>query len=317
MRKSRIASAFALSSLAWTFPLHAALPEAARQMIDAARASGDDAKVATVLGLARSTWPGDDDEIARIETEWQAELLARKQAAIHAKEETIRSAGLLELWKGEIELGGFQASGNSESVGATASAKIRRDGVDWSHQLQLRFDYQRQNSVTSREQYFASYEPRWQFNKSLFTYGLAQFERDQLQGVDARYAASGGIGYKVVDSDPFKFSIKAGPAYRVTEYTDGRTDNRFAALAGIDLDWKILDRLTLTQNANATAETGGVATVLVDGSNTSVNLVTGLDLAVSNRLRARMSYQLDYDSNPPAGKFSTDTLTRASLVYGF
>ena len=298
-------------------PAQAELPQAARQMIDAAIATGDEAKVATVIELARATWPDETAEIASIKADWQKAKLARAAAAKEAKEQAIREAGLFDRWTGEGELGGFQSSGNSDTIGVAAGLKLKREGIDWSHRLRARFDYQRQNGVTSREQIVAAYEPRWQFGENVFAYGLAQYERDQIQGIDARYAVSGGLGYKVFDRKGLSLSVKAGPAFRLTDYTDGRSESRLAALAGLDLDWQVFERLTLTQDANAVAETGGEALVIVDSSNTTINLVTGLNFAVSDSLRARLSYQLDYDSNPPAGKVSTDTLTRATLIYGF
>ncbi|HBM06364.1 MAG TPA: DUF481 domain-containing protein, partial [Erythrobacter sp.] len=104
---------------------------------------------------------------------------------------------------------------------------------------------------------------------------------------------------------------KAGPAYRVTDFTDGTSADRLAGLVGLDFDWQMLDRLKLTQDVEALAETGGEATLIFDGANTTINLVTGLDFRVSNRLRSRLSYKVEYDSNPPAGSEGTDTLTRA------
>ena len=317
MSRLRLSALAILTVFAVATPVSAQLPDGARQMIDAALESGDDAKIATVLELARTTWPGDAGEIAEIESEWQAAKADRAAAAAKAEEKAIRSAGLFDRWSGEGELGGFQSSGNSDTVGLSAGLKLKREGIDWSHRLRARFDYQRQNRITSREQLLAAYEPRWQFGENVFVYGLAQYERDQIQGIDARYAVSGGLGHKVFDREGLSLSVKAGPAYRVTEYTDGRSESRLAGLAGFDFDWQIFERLTLTQDANAVAETGGEALVIVDGSNTTLNLITGLDFKVSDSLRARMSYQLDYDSNPPAGKVSTDTLTRATLIYGF
>lgn len=151
----------------------------------------------------------------------------------------------------------------------------------------------------------------------MFIYGLAQFERDRIQGFSGRYAVSGGLGVNVVDNDDISLSLKAGPAWRVTNFTDGDTENRLAGLVGVDFDWQIMERLSFTQDANALAETGGQATVIFDGSNTTLNLISGLDFKVSNRLRSRLSYHVDYNSNPPLGKVKTDTTTRASLVYGF
>lgn len=315
MRYSLILSSALLAGVA--APVKAELPEAARAMIDAAIATGDEAKVATVLELARTTWPDDADELDDLENAYRTALTAQQAEAAEQERQAIRSANLFDRWSGEGELGAFQSSGNTDSVGVAASLKLKREGIDWSHLVRLRADYQRQNGTTSREQFLAAYEPRWQFDENLFAFGLAQYERDRIQGFSARYSVSGGLGYKIVDDEDLQLSVKAGPAYRVTEFTDGTSASRLAGLVGLDFDWQVLDRLKLTQDVNALAETGGQATIIFDSANTTINLVSGLDFQVSDRLRSRLSYQIEYDSNPPAGAVSTDTLTRATLIYGF
>ncbi|NIJ60972.1 DUF481 domain-containing protein [Qipengyuania flava] len=295
----------------------AELPEGARAMIDAAIASGDEKKVATVIGLARSTWPEERSTIDAINDQWKITLAARRAAEAEAERTALINADMFDRWTGEGELGAFQSSGNTESVGVAAALRLDREGIDWTHSIRLRADYQRQNGSTSREQFAASYEPRWQFDENIFAYGLAQYERDRIQGFSSRYSVSGGLGYRILDNPKLKLSLKAGPAYRVTDFTDGTSADRLAGLVGIDFDWQMLDRLKLTQDVEALAETGGEATLIFDGANTTINLVTGLDFRVSNRLRSRLSYKVEYDSNPPAGSEGTDTLTRATLIYGF
>lgn len=295
----------------------AELPEGARAMIDAAIASGDEKKVATVIGLARSTWPEERSTIDAINDQWKITLAARRAAEAEAERTALINADMFDRWTGEGELGAFQSSGNTESVGVAAALRLDREGIDWTHSIRLRADYQRQNGSTSREQFAASYEPRWQFDENIFAYGLAQYERDRIQGFSSRFSVSGGLGYRILDNPKLKLSLKAGPAYRVTDFTDGTSADRLAGLVGIDFDWQMLDRLKLTQDVEALAETGGEATLIFDGANTTINLVTGLDFRVSNRLRSRLSYKVEYDSNPPAGSEGTDTLTRATLIYGF
>lgn len=298
-------------------PASAELPEGVQAMIDAAIATEDAKKVATVLELARATHPDDVSTIDAIEADWKAAQAQKHAEAEAAKKKAIREAGFFAIWSGEGEFGGFHSTGNTESIGVTTALKLKREGLNWTHMLRARTDYQRQNGKTSREQFVAAYEPRWQFNDDMFVYGLAQFERDRLQGFEARYAASGGLGYKVVEDDGLSLSVKAGPAWRITEYTDGTSASRIAGLFGADFDWQIVDGLTFTQDANAVAEGGGEVQVLVDGNNTSINLVSGLDLRISEKLRSRLSYAVDYNSNPPGDTLSTDTLTRFSVVYGF
>jgi putative salt-induced outer membrane protein len=178
-------------------------------------------------------------------------------------------------------------------------------------------DYQRSNGRTSREQYMLAYEPRYTVNGDLFVYALGQFEKDRIQGFTSRLSASGGLGYQVFDSESLDLSLKAGPAWRRTNFVDGRKEDNVGALAGLDFDWKILPRLTLTQDTDLVAETGGRATAIITSAATSILLATGLEAKISDAFTTRLSYTVDYNSNPPPNAVSTDTLTRFTLVYGF
>lgn len=298
-------------------PAHAALPAPVRAMIDAAIATGDEGKVRIVADLARATYPDDSEEITAILATFEAELAARNAAEAKAKEEAIRSAGWLNNWKGKGELGGFRATGNTDNTGITTSLTAERTGIDWRHKLTGRLDYQRANGITNREQYLGRYEPNFNVSDRFYVYALAQYESDRFQGFSARYAVSGGVGYQALKKDDVQLSMKAGPAYRVTEFVDGRNESRIAGLIGIDFDWTITDRLKLTQDTNAVAETGSSAIAIIDSRNTSIDLITGLNAKINNSLSARFSYAIEYDSNPPPGAVQTDTLSRVTLVYDF
>ena len=315
-RQALICAASALSLFAAT-PARAEIPEPVRAMIDAAIATGDEAKVATVIDLAKQTNPDDTAEIDAIHTAFKADKAEEKRLAAAAKQQELAEAGFFENWSGEGQLGAFHSSGNTDSLGLSTALKLKRQGVDWSHQLRLAADYQRTNGVTSREQFFAAYEPRYQINERLFAYGLAQYESDRFQGFDARYAVSAGVGYKVIAEDGLTLSVKAGPAFRRTEFVDGREEDRLAGLIGLDFDWRIADNVKLTHDTNAVTTTGGQATVIFDSANTRLNLITGLEAKLNDSLTTRLSYAIEYESNPPAGAVKTDTLTRFTLIYGF
>lgn len=298
-------------------PAAAELPQAARDMIDAAIAGGDAEQVEAVVAAARAAFPDDSAQIDAIWTAYQAEQAELAAAQAARRQEEIRTAGLLENWSGEGQIGAFQSSGNTDEFGVTAALALTRKGIDWEHRLRLTADYRRQNGATSREQFLGRYEPRFQITPQLFAYGLAQYERDRLQGYSSRYALSGGIGYKLIDKEDMELSARAGPAYRFTQFTDGSSSKRLAGLLGVDFDWDISDRIKFTQDASSTVETGSEAVLVVDGANTSLTATTGLEASLTDALRTRLSWTIEYDSNPPAGAVSTDTLTRFTLVYGF
>lgn len=298
-------------------PVQAAIPDPVRAMIDAAIATGDAAKVAAVVEVAKTTNPADAEEIETLHASFRDTLTARAAKEKEQEVEAVRSAGLLDLWKGRAEIGGLRSTGNTDTLGLTGAVSLDRKGIAWQHKVTARADYQRSGGKISREKYFAAYEPRVDLNADLFVFGLAQFDSDRFQGYSARYAVSGGLGATVLDTDSVDLSVKAGPALRITRTTEGLEDTRLAGLVGLDFDWRITERLKLTQATNAVAETGGAALILIDSRSTTLNLLTGLEAKVSDRLSTRFSYAVDYASNPPAGKRTTDTISRFSLVYGF
>lgn len=298
-------------------PAAAELPESVREMVEAAIASGNQATVDAVISIAKQTNPEDAAELDTMRSAFDQRQQELAAAEAKAKEAAIRSAGLFERWSGKGQIGAFQSSGNSDNVGISVALALMRDGIDWSHRIKASSDYQRSNDVTSREQYMLSYEPRFQINPQLFAYGLAQYESDRFQGFSSRYSASGGLGYRVIDEPDLQLSVKAGPAWRQTDFVDGRSEHKLAALIGMDFDWNITDRISLTQDTNMVADAGGSATAIIDSSNTSLNLATGLEAKINDALTTRLGYTVEYDSNPPAGSVSTDTLTRFTLVYGF
>lgn len=295
----------------------AELPEPVRAMIEAAIATGDAAKVRTVVELAKQTNPDDAAEIDALQAAFQQEQRELAAAEQARREEDVRTAGLLENWNGRGQLGGFHTSGNTDNTGVTLSLALTRSGIDWQHRLRATADYQRSRGRTSREQVLLAYEPRLQIDSDLFVYGLAQYERDRFQGFSSRYSVSGGLGYKLIDTPNAQMSLKAGPSWRRIVLLDGTGDSSLGALAGLDFDWQLAKRLKLTQDANVVADTGGAATVVIDSNSTSVLVTTGLEARLTDSLSTRFSYTVDYDSNPPGTAVSTDTLSRFTLVYDF
>ena len=298
-------------------PARAELPAPVRAMIEAAIATADAGKVATVVELADATNPGDKAEIDALHQGFLEDRRERAAAQAQQRELAIRAAGPFEEWSGRGQIGAFQSSGNSNDAGVTLSLALERTGIDWQHRLRSTVDYQRSNGRTSREQYLFVYEPRYTFNGDLFVYALAQYEKDRFQGFSSRISTSGGLGYHVIDGQALDLSLKAGPAWRRTALIDGGTEDNLGALAGLDFDWRILPQLTLTQDTDLVAESGGSATAIITSASTSVLLATGLEAKISDGLTTRLSYSVDYNSDPPAGAVSTDTLTRFTLVYGF
>jgi putative salt-induced outer membrane protein len=149
----RFAYPVALVALACAAPAQAGLSEPVRAMIEAAIATGDTAKVATVVELARQTNPDDAGEIDALHRAFldrQAELAA---AEARTREQAIRTAGVFQRWSGKGEIGAYRSSGSSDNVGVTASLNLERKGIDWTHRLRGRYPLRATGSTGKSTRY--------------------------------------------------------------------------------------------------------------------------------------------------------------------
>lgn len=278
----------------------APIPPQIKAMLDAAIASGNESEVATIVKYASTAAPDSKDAIAKLAGDWKKKRADEKTAKL-------QNAGLFDLWSGRAELGGFISTGNSESEGVSASLALTRDGLNWRQKLKFQADYQRNLGVTSREHYLASWEPNWKLDGRSYVYGSALFESDRFLGYTQRYSASVGAGYSALKTDKVKLDLELGPAYRATSFTDGGDERSIAARGSLDFSWKLAKGLQLSQNAAA----------YIEHYNSTVTGTTALNAKVLGPLSAQFSYNVQYESMPPEGRVTTDTISRAGLVYAF
>ena len=190
-------------------------------MIDAAIASGDEAKVATVSVSRAAPKPQHDRAIAR----------SHPGCAPRGEAEAEQTAPSTPACS---TAGAARANWGLSSRAATPSRSGWRlvrliARASTGPTIRLRADYQRRR-ITSREQ-FASYEPRWQFDENIFAYGLAQYNATGSR-LSSRYSVPEGLGsvsmeevgvgktrLPVIDytasggsPDHHRFRLAAGPA---------------------------------------------------------------------------------------------------------
>lgn len=282
-------------------------PDPVRVMLDAAIASGKDSDVEAVAKLAKTASPDDVAEIDTLLADYRAERKRLKDEAAAAERTRLAQAKFWQNWKGEGQIGASHSGGNNKSTGLNLGIALARKGIDWSQRMRAQADYQRTNGRTSLERYLAEYEPQVRVSDRAFAFGLGRWERDRMLGYTARWNASGGLGYKVIDDKAMSLNVKAGPAWRHTDYVRGPADSELTGLAGLDFGWKLSPSLSLSQ----------VASTSVGERTTTTSSLTALNAKLSGALSARIAYSAEIDSHPPRGVENVDTLTRFTLVYGF
>lgn len=333
MTVTRAASGVLALILAAQLPLAAQAPGGVTELIDTALRSGDQAGLDAVVRYAKQAFPqaaeAIDAQVAAFRTSSSSPqptapvpapppvivvqaappaptaitaAVVDKSAAAVAVEEVAAVK-----WSGEGELGAFTSTGNAPGMGLAGGLKLTAEGEDWRIGLLGRADYQETSSVVVREQYRISAEPNYKFNERGYIYGLGQYEQDRFQGFHARYSVSGGVGYSVLTGDNAKLSVKAGPAWRFTRLTTGVNESVVAGLASVDIKLNLTPTISLSEAASA----------YVDEQRSTLFSVAALDSQLIGKLKARLSYTVQYESTPAIGRAPTDTTSRLTLVYGF
>lgn len=278
-----------------------------RKMIETAVAKGNEATVTSVLAVARQAAPDAKAEIDALEQSWRTGLTAQKARAEEEHLAQLRAAGLFDNWKGEVEFGASRSTGSTTNFGLLGALDLKREGIDWTHQLSARAEVQRTNGQTTTERTFAAWQPNYRFQTKTYAYGLAQYEHDPFAGYDDRYTLGGGLGYRALSSDRVKLEFEGGPTLRRVQEVDGDVQSRLAGRGSMNFNWRVTPTLSFSQKT----------AVYLEGEDGNLIANTALDTKLIGNLKARFSYNVQYERNPPIGTAGLNTQSRATFVYGF
>ncbi|MES2289727.1 MAG: DUF481 domain-containing protein [Pseudomonadota bacterium] len=288
-------------------PASATLPSSVRDMIEAARDTGDPATLDAIVRVARRTNPDAGAEIDALLPLPRLMPLAVTPMPGEGIPVTIADIAPPVIWRGEGELGGFLTTGKTESVGGSVLFKVSREEGPWKHSLAGRADYQETGGILSREFFQLAYKADWRVSDAMYAYGLSSYERDRLAGFYGRVSTGAGLGVKLANTEEFRVNLEGGPAVRHSYFTDLHQETALSARGALGIDWRITPGLRAQQNASVYTEPGA----------TSVESTTALDTRLMKKLSARLSHSLRYERGPLATSVGTDTVTRASVVYNF
>jgi len=290
----------------WALPLLGATPAFAdpisapeKAMVEKAARSGDAAKTAAVVSVAKEMHPESAAEIDAIVASVNADLAAQH-------EQKLANAGFFDNWSGSGELGGSMATGNSDAVTAAAGLKLSKEGRHWRHAISALADLQRSDGDNTQERYAANYQVDRNLTDALYMVGTLGWERNAVAGLRSRFTESLGLGYKVIASPAITWRLEGGPAFRQAKFSD-RTENGLAARLASDFAWAFAPKTSLSQTTSA----------YLEGGSSSILATTALTTNLSGSLSARFSFNVQYESDPSVGNKHTDTVSRATLVYGF
>jgi putative salt-induced outer membrane protein len=275
-------------------------PEPIVRLITDAANSGDPAKLDQAATLAKASYPGSAAEIDALVANLRAQAAAARIARLQQE-------GFFEGWSGDGEAGASQTTGTAHNTNIALGLKLNRIGIDWEHHLIGLVDYQRSDGRTTANRELASYEADYNFAPALKATGLVQWEQDPFAGFNRRLTETAGVAYTIFGTPDVTWLVSGGPAWRQTRFTDDRSVSDLSGHGATNVTWHITAGTVFTEDAG----------FYVGGRDNTYYSTTALTASVFGNLSARVSFNVNIESNPPAGIDNTSTISRVTLVYSF
>jgi putative salt-induced outer membrane protein len=226
-------------------------------------------------------------------------------------------------WSGKGQLGYLMSRGNSDSDSANAKLDVIHVADTWKHELNVNGLYGKSANVVSAERWDARFQSDYRITKQLFAFGAVTYEHDIFSGFQYQATGTGGVGYKLINTDTTKLSAQIGVGYRSlrpetlrkeipgSDAVTGRVlldrSSEVVGTAGSDFDHSFNPSTKLTDKL--IAQSGS--------DNTSLENDLALEVKMSQKLALAAGFTLRDNTNPPAGLKKKDTATTLNLVYAF
>jgi putative salt-induced outer membrane protein YdiY len=229
--------------------------------------------------------------------------------------------GILEAWKGGINLGFALARGNSETTnlttGFTADRKTMNDEIT-AYFTSLYSTNDKTGGGTIANSIVGGIKYDRNITKRVFVFGSGDFTHDELQFLDVRAIYSGGLGYHLINNPNTTLDVLAGVNYTHESYSAGNAIGSVAVsrnLAGVTVGESGMHKFGKSTTATEVfyfypdlSNTGQYRFSFDAASVTRINKWFGWQIGLSDR----------YVSNPPiVGTKANDVIFTTGVNFSF
>ena len=231
---------------------------------------------------------------------WTASVApAYAQAAADPKIWTVLASAGLALTSGNTDTSSFNAAYDVTYDPKTSNI-VKSDGL---------FLRGKTGDTLTAERLSLNIRDEYRINARTFVFGQNQYLRDEFKSIDYLVAPSGGIGYKIFDTERTKLSVDggAGGVWEKNPLLDVSSSG--AITLGEKLTQALTSNTTLTQSFSGLWKTKDFEDAL---------LTIGLGVAASMSTRTQLKVELldTYKNKPPnAAVEKNDIAVLMAIVY--
>jgi putative salt-induced outer membrane protein len=254
----------------------------------------------------------------RVRRQYQIHGAIEQQANVRTSpmKDTPIAAGLVTLllcsssalagWKGEAEAGFTSTRGNTETTNIYANVEAQNELAKWRHNARANALYNAQDNSTDAERYIAYWESDRKLSERTWIFGAARYQNDRFSSIEQQFSITGGWGKRFIDRERQKF-----------ESTFGAGNKWFREQDSNDTDTEVIARYTGDYKLKTSANSNFRQQLLIEAgeSNTFTESITSFTANINKKLATKITYNLQNNTNVPAGSKKTDTVTAVTLVY--
>ena len=224
------------------------------------------------------------------------------------------------MWIGKGQFGFLDSHGNSDAESVNGNIDMTRYDGAWKNEFYAGRTLRQELRHRIRG---ALGNPRCKATTPSraisLRFGGLRFEHDLFDGFQYQASATGGLGYKFIDTDSDKLVGQIGAGYRrlrpeeiykdpdglVTSRVVGDATGEAIGTAGLDFSHAFTKTTVLTNKF--LVESGSTNTMLQDD--------IALTVKMSNKLALSVGYGITNNSNPPPTIKKLDTVATVNVVF--
>ncbi|MEO0448688.1 MAG: DUF481 domain-containing protein [Pseudomonadota bacterium] len=287
-----------------------ALPEGARRILSAAVRLEDPEQLEAVINAANLAYPEHSAAIAAQVAALQAPVEPLKVTPLLVTAPTPKPSSFqfLENLEGRLNANAAYTEGNTETSTLGAHLKVSSKIRTNIHRIEAFANTGSANQQRTQENWGASYQMDTLWTDDVFGYVRGSFDSDEFTGFDYRAFLGAGAGYYFINQGPRSLRGEIGPGYRYSRIdVDGEEAHDWVIYGAIDTNWDLLEDWNLDHDSKVT----------LSEPTTTITSRSQLSTTLTDALRAGLSYELQFEENPPADKETLDRILKFNVSYGF
>ena len=226
-----------------------------------------------------------------------------------------------DVWIGKGQFGFLSSHGNSDAESINGNIDMLRYDGAWKNEFYVGGLYGKNSGIVSAERWETRAQSNYTISGDLFAFGGLRYEHDLFDGFQYQASATGGLGYKLMNTDDTKLTVQAGAGYRrlrpeiIDKDDTGQVISRTPldatgeAIATVGVDFSHAFTKTTVFTNKFLAEAGSSDTLLHDE--------LALTVKMSDKLALSVGYAITDNTKPPAPLKKLDTLASVNLVFSF